>query len=76
MDKIKKELNKWQMTFYYGRAFETFDGRMVRFGIFNIQRFPEMGEPLDKKYYKGFVFTKRFRHPLTLLRKYLEKKNY
>ena len=75
-DRPVKELNKWQVVLYCGRAFESYDKRMFRFGIFNIQKFPKEGEGFSKEHYKGFVFTKRFRSPLTLLRSYLESKGF
>jgi len=75
-DRPVKELNKWQVVLYYGRALEFYHKRMFRFGIFNIQKFPEEGEGFNKEHYKGFVFTKQFRHPLTLLKRYLEFKGF
>ena len=74
--KIKKELNKWQIIFDYGLAMEYFNKRRITFGIFNFQRFTKEGEMMSKKYYKGFVWRKTFRHPLTILRDYLEKKRF
>lgn len=73
---LKKELNKWQLVLYYNKAWECEDKRLFRFGILNIQKFPKIGELLSKEDYKGFLLNLKFRHPLTILRQYLEKHKF
>lgn len=72
----KKELNKWYFMFQYVESFEYFDKRLFRFGIFNFKKFPREGEAMNKEYYKGFIFLRQFRHSLTILKHYLELKDY
>lgn len=76
MTTIKKELNKWQFIYEYGKRIDIYDGRVFRLGLINIQIFPENGEAFSRKCYKGFLFVHRFRHPLSILKQYLEHKGY
>ena len=75
--KIEKELNKWQIICHLKKDFCCFPYKFIfEFGIFNIQKFPKEGEMLSKTYYKGFLFSKSFWHPLTKLKTFLEEKGY
>ncbi|MCK5493857.1 MAG: hypothetical protein KAJ14_12170 [Candidatus Omnitrophica bacterium] len=75
-ERVKKELNKWYLLLEYSRAFEYVDKRAFRFGVFNFRKFPQECEAISGKHYKGFIFIRQFRHPLTIIKQYLESKNY
>lgn len=77
MKQIQKIKNKWQIVLHLEKLYEYMPPRIIfRFGVFNIQSLPEMGEMLYKKHYKGFIFKYRFRHPFAIVKDYLEKKGY
>lgn len=54
---IKKQVNKWQLVFSFGRDFRTMERgwKQVVFGVFNIHRLPEAGMMLHKGFYQGFI---------------------
>jgi hypothetical protein len=55
---MKQELNKWQVTFYFGRDYRTMERgwKQVRFGIFNLHTMPEAGVMIHKELYRGFIW--------------------
>ena len=73
---MKKEINKWQIEFSYSDDGGYLDRRVIRIGIFNFRSFPEVGAKITKDNYDGFLWIWEFRHPLSILRNYLEHKGY
>ena len=79
MAKIKNIKNKWQFFLDLDKSYYRLNGYLFIFGIFNIQSFPDPGNMFNnhiKKHYKGFIFQFDFRHPLSIVRGYLENKGY
>ena len=55
---MKKELNKWQTIFSFGRDFVRYERgwKHLVFGVFKFVEFPDdIGERLQKRHYKGFI---------------------
>lgn len=54
---MKKEAYKWQFHFTFGRDYQTHERgwKMVEFGILNLHLFPEPGEMLQRRHYRGFL---------------------
>jgi len=55
---MKKELNKWQIFIKWGELFYARNMRDFQFAILKITSFPQEGEMLTKKNYKGFWLNK------------------
>jgi hypothetical protein len=55
---IQPILNKWQFEFTLQNSWVMKYGFEFQFGLFKITKFPNEGEMLSKKDYKGFLITK------------------
>jgi hypothetical protein len=55
---MKKELNKWQLVYNFGKNYATRERgwKEVRFGIIKIIKMPGEGQMLYSGLYKGFMF--------------------
>ena len=77
--KFKKKLNKWQFEIGFIRSWEVLPKAWrFRIAIVKITRVPEEGERIKKeKHYKGIFWESRIIwHPLTLLRRFLDRLGY
>jgi hypothetical protein len=56
--KLKKEIGKWQLYFHFGKDYRRMElgWRWVGIGFLKFTSFPEAGERIWKRQYKGFKF--------------------
>ena len=59
---FKKELNKWQIGWWFGKDFSRLgDGwRTAEFGVFKLTSLPPEGAVLVNRHYKGFIIKWRY----------------
>lgn len=67
---MKKKLNKWQIGFNYGEDFQYHQPfiRRIDFGIVKLTSLPEVGEPITKNHYKGFMIAVEFYIPIRIVK--------
>lgn len=56
---MKRIFNKWQVEFSIKRPMEFFAPGWYRvsFGIFNLRLIPKEGSIIEKRHYRGFIFS-------------------
>lgn len=77
--KLKRKLNKWQTEIGFIRVWEVYPPKAwrFRFAVLKITQFPEEGELMEKKHYKGIFWeSKVIWHPLTKIKRFLERRGY
>jgi hypothetical protein len=72
----RPQLNKLSFICKYTDDYATFEGRRIIIGVFKLISKPGECQELTKKNYKGFIIDYKFRHPLSILRKFLQDIGY